>query len=70
MTAAESDQVVDRLALREALTFLPERERRIVLYRFFRHKSQQETADILGISQMHVSRLEKKLINELKKQLA
>ena len=70
VTAAEADQVVDRLALREALTYLPERERRIVLYRYFRHKSQQETADILGISQMHVSRLEKKLISELKKQLA
>ena len=70
VTAAESEQVVDRLALREALTYLPERERRIVLYRFFRHKSQQETAAILGISQMHVSRLEKKIINELKKQLA
>ena len=70
VTAAEFDQVVDRLALSEALTSLPERERRIVLYRFFRHKSQQETADILGISQMHVSRLEKRIINELKKQLA
>jgi len=70
VTAAEADQVVDRLALREALTYLPERERRIVLYRFFRDKSQQETADILGISQMHVSRLEKKIIGELKKQLA
>ena len=70
VTAAEFDQVVDRLALSEALTSLPERERRIVLYRFFRHKSQQETADILGISQMHVSRLERRIINELKKQLA
>jgi RNA polymerase sporulation-specific sigma factor len=69
-TVAEADHVVDRVALQEALAYLPEREQRIVLYRFFRHKSQQEVAEILGISQMHVSRLEKKVMVELKKQLA
>jgi RNA polymerase sporulation-specific sigma factor len=69
VTDTEADAVVDRVALQEALQYLPERERRLVLYRFFRHKSQQETAEILGISQMHVSRLEKKIISELKKQL-
>lgn len=69
VTETEADDVVDRLALREALADLPERERKIVLYRFFRYKSQQETADILGLSQMHISRLEKKIIGELKKQL-
>jgi RNA polymerase sporulation-specific sigma factor len=68
--ATEADYVVDRVALREALGILPERERRIVVYRYFRHKSQQEVADLLGISQMHVSRLEKKVMEELKKQLA
>ncbi|WP_040378420.1 sigma-70 family RNA polymerase sigma factor [Dethiobacter alkaliphilus] len=70
VTQAETDEVVDRVALREALTDLPERERRIVLYRFFRHKSQQEVAEILGISQMHVSRLEKKVLARLKVELA
>ena len=66
----ESDEVVDRLALREALTDLPERERRIVIYRFFRHKSQQDVAEMLGMSQMHVSRLEKKILARLKEQLS
>jgi RNA polymerase sporulation-specific sigma factor len=70
VTEPEADLVVDRVALREVLAILPERERRLVVYRFFRNKSQQETADSLGISQMHVSRLEKKILQVLKKQLA
>lgn len=70
VTEAESEQVVDRVALSEALKILPERERQIVIYRFFRNKSQQEVAAALGISQMHVSRLERKVLQELKKQLA
>lgn len=67
--AAESEaeeEVVDRVALREALAHLPDRERQIVIYRFFQEKSQQEVAVILGISQMHVSRLERKILSELK----
>ena len=70
VTEPEADLVVDRVALREVLAILPERERRLVVYRFFRNKSQQETADSLGISQMHVSRLEKKILQILKKHLA
>jgi RNA polymerase sporulation-specific sigma factor len=66
---AETDYVIDRVSLHEALSGLAEREKRIVVYRFFRHKSQQDVADILGISQMHVSRLEKKVMEKLKKQL-
>ncbi|NLZ38816.1 MAG: sigma-70 family RNA polymerase sigma factor [Firmicutes bacterium] len=66
----ETDKIIERVALRQAMDNLPERERHIMLYRFFRHKSQQEVADLLGLSQMHVSRLERKVLNELKKQLS
>jgi len=67
--SGETEEVVDRVALREALANLPQRERQIVLYRFFQHRTQQETAKMLGISQVHVSRLEKKVLFELKKNL-
>lgn len=63
---SEAEEVVDRVALREALAHLPDRERQIVIYRFFQEKSQQDVAGILGISQMHVSRLERKILTELK----
>ncbi len=62
----EAQEVIDRVALREALANLPARERQIVLYRFFKQRTQQEVAELLGISQVHVSRLERKVLAELK----
>lgn len=65
-----ADEVLDRLSLQQALAKLPERERRLVIYRFFRHRTQQEVAENLGISQVHVSRLERKILEKLKSELA
>ncbi len=62
----EAQEVIDRVALSEALANLPARERQIVLYRFFKQRTQQEVAEMLGISQVHVSRLERKVLAELK----
>jgi len=60
--------------LREALGRLPEREKRIVSMRFGlggRHeKTQKEVADLLGISQSYISRLEKKIILRLRKEIS
>ncbi|HHX75223.1 MAG TPA: sigma-70 family RNA polymerase sigma factor [Firmicutes bacterium] len=65
-----TEDVLDRLALQEALEYLPERERRIVIYRYFRKKTQQEVAEMLGLSQMHISRLERKVLQKLKAHLS
>jgi RNA polymerase sigma-B factor len=51
------EAIDDRETLRPLLEQLPERERRIILLRFFHHMSQTQIADELGMSQMHVSRL-------------
>jgi len=51
------DQVTDSRAVSPYLAALPERERAILLMRFYRDMSQQQIADRIGISQMHVSRL-------------
>ncbi|BCJ85813.1 RNA polymerase sporulation sigma factor SigF [Effusibacillus dendaii] len=59
----------DRLSLHDALTKLPERERLIVFLRFFRDKTQAEVAEVLGISQVQVSRLEKRILQTIKDQL-
>jgi RNA polymerase sigma-B factor len=51
------DDVVDHIAVRPLLERLPERERMILLHRFYGNKTQTEIADLMNLSQMHVSRL-------------
>ncbi len=76
----ESDSVmrpleddVDRQLLRRALAQLGEREKTIIFLRFGldgqEEKTQKEVADLLGISQSYISRLEKKIISRMKKEI-
>lgn len=58
-----------RLAMRHLIEGLPERERRIVEMRFYEELTQQQIADRMGISQMHVSRLLRATLTELRDQL-
>ncbi len=52
----------DKIALKEAIRELDERERLIVYLRYYKDQTQSEVADRLGISQVQVSRLEKKIL--------
>ena len=56
----------DKLLLEEAIKSLAERERLIVYLRYYKDQTQTEVAERLGISQVQVSRLEKKILEELK----
>lgn len=60
----------DREGLRPLLEALPERERRIIVLRFFANQSQSQIAEELGISQMHVSRLLARTLFSLRSELA
>lgn len=60
------ESVADREALRGALANLPEREREILVLRFFANMTQSEIADRVGVSQMHVSRLLKRTLLDLR----
>ena len=60
----------DKLALNEAIGSLSERERLIVYLRYYRDQTQSEVAGRLGISQVQVSRLEKKILQSIKDQIA
>lgn len=62
-------RIEDREALRRALELLDARQRRIVELRFFDELSQAEVARQMGISQMHVSRLERQALRRLKNML-
>lgn len=64
------DRWFDRLALNEAINTLNERERLIVYLRYFCDQTQSEVASRLGISQVQVSRLEKKILKTIKDQIA
>lgn len=57
---------VEHLSLSEAMKQLNEREYEIIVLRFFQGKTQMEVADIIGISQAQVSRLEKNALNVMK----
>lgn len=60
----------DKIALDEAIETLTERERLIVYLRYFRDQTQSEVAGRLGISQVQVSRLEKKILQSIREQIA
>ena len=64
------ERVVESVALRDALSKLSERERLLIELRFFRSLTQQQTAKVLGVSQVQVSRLEKKALEELRRLIA
>lgn len=60
------DRLIEQISLREALKQLPERERKILDLRYFRGLTQDQTAKIIGVSQVQVSRIEKKALQSLK----
>ncbi|GAB3213246.1 SigB/SigF/SigG family RNA polymerase sigma factor [Marinactinospora thermotolerans] len=64
------ENVVDREALAAALESLPARELKILLLRFFGNKTQSEIAGLMGISQMHVSRLLSKALARLRAEMS
>ena len=65
-----NERFFDRMALRQAIKKMPEQWQKIVLLRYFRNQTQQQVADALGLSQVKVSREEKKIVlflqNEMK----
>jgi len=62
----EMDRIVEHAPLHAALATLEERTQRIIRMRFFEGCSQQEVADALGLSQMHISRLERGALLKLR----
>ena len=65
-TDCPEEGMVEKIALREAIDSLPERERITILLRFFRGMTQEQTARILKVSQVQVSRLERKGLAKLR----
>lgn len=62
----QEEQVLERIALRQAISQLPERERTVIDLRYFHGLTQDRAAKILGVSQVQVSRIEKKALTALR----
>ena len=65
-----SDEMIDKMIIKDFIKSLPEREKTVIVLRYFKDKTQSEIAKILGVSQVQVSRIESKIISEMKKALA
>ena len=65
----EEEGLVERLTLRAALSKLPEREQQVLLLRYYRGMTQVQTARVLGVSQVQVSRLERRALDRLRQEL-
>ncbi len=66
----EAETLTNKLTIKEIITNLEQREKEIILLRYYKNKTQTEVAKILGISQVQVSRIEKKILNSMKLKLA
>lgn len=66
----ESNTIIDKLCVKELISGLGGREKQIIILRYYKNKTQTEVAKMLGISQVQVSRIEKKILMEMRKQIA
>lgn len=65
----EEEIITNKIVIKQLLKELEERDREIILLRFFKEKTQTEVARILGISQVQVSRIERKVLDKMKNKL-
>lgn len=65
----DQDELVEKMLLRSAIDALPEREKKIIVLRYFRDMTQSEVAEQIGVSQVQVSRIENKILKEFKSKL-
>ncbi len=65
----EQSIIIEKLTVQEMMDSLAERDKKIINLRFFCEKTQSQVAKMLGISQVQVSRLERKILNEMKCEL-
>lgn len=66
----QEERLIERVALREAIAALPEKEGSVIALRYYRGMTQEAAARVLGVSQVQVSRLERRAVEALRKLLA
>ena len=64
------DDLIERFTLRQAIDALPERERMVILLRFYKNLTQDKVSKVLGVSQVQVSRIERRAVTHLRESLS
>lgn len=62
--------ITNKITINKMINNLTPRDKEVILLRYYKDKTQTDVAKILGISQVQVSRIEKKILNQMKKELA
>lgn len=65
-TISTEDEISDKLVIDEALEKLDEKERQIVIYRYYNYFTQSKTAELMSMTQVQISRAEKKILAKLR----
>ena len=63
------EEIIESLQLKEAIASLPERDRKVIMLRYFRDMTQSEVANMLGVSQVQVSRIENRIMEAFRRDL-
>ena len=67
--SSAQEELLNRMVLRELLTGLSDKDREIIIRRYYYNETQSQIASHLGISQVQVSRLEKKILKQMREKL-
>lgn len=65
----EENNIINRLTVNQLIESLEPKERQIIIFRFYKNKTQAEVGKLLGISQVQVSRIEKSILNKMRTNL-
>ena len=65
----ETAELIDKMCINNMISDLKEREKQIILLRYYRGKTQTEIAKMLGVTQVQISRIEKKILEDMKEKL-
>lgn len=66
----EANLITNKLTINKMIDNLMPRDKQVILLRYFKDKTQTDVAKILGISQVQVSRIEKRILSQMKEELA
>lgn len=65
----EEEMITNSLTVKQLISGLEKREKEVILLRFYKEKTQAQVAKILGITQVQVSRIERKILENMKRKL-
>lgn len=68
-TEDKTEDFLDKIMLKEIINNLDPRDKKIIILRYYRDKTQSEVAKMLGVSQVQISRLESKILSEIRKKM-